>query len=331
MLRATVTQTPESGVLSHGLASGSFDTLTDASTGCPAKAWDNTCFESQAAHFEAPGSFLLHNAQGSRHADSELYCSAWDHGKHQHPHINAPGWLRRCVSTTFRHRRQTFDAPSRPATAKWTPKAPVVGLGVAPRILPEHGTCGAAARAAAAAQNEVLDVLRRIKKERLERKVPGDAESGVDVDTRPGETETTMARQGRLFAAFFDWILLNCRLDPSCQLPKELFTQILSYLDARSLIHSELVSRQWYACASDRLVWKQAFNSDFRPQPQTAPENSSDFQVGGRGFGNEQAGQDWKRTWKVRKALHQRWTDTHAAAIYLEGHYDSVYCVQFDE
>jgi F-box and WD-40 domain protein 1/11 len=35
--------------------------------------------------------------------------------------------------------------------------------------------------------------------------------------------------------------------------------------------------------------------------------------------------------WKARKALQSRWTDAHAAAIYLEGHQDTVYCVQFDE
>ena len=35
--------------------------------------------------------------------------------------------------------------------------------------------------------------------------------------------------------------------------------------------------------------------------------------------------------WRARKALEQRWADGYAAAIYLEGHTDSVYCVQFDE
>ena len=40
---------------------------------------------------------------------------------------------------------------------------------------------------------------------------------------------------------------------------------------------------------------------------------------------------DWKGMWKVRKALHSRWADGYAAAIYLEGHQDTVYCVQFDK
>lgn len=33
----------------------------------------------------------------------------------------------------------------------------------------------------------------------------------------------------------------------------------------------------------------------------------------------------------VRRNLDQRWKDGKAAAIYLKGHTDTVYCVQFDE
>jgi F-box and WD-40 domain protein 1/11 len=33
----------------------------------------------------------------------------------------------------------------------------------------------------------------------------------------------------------------------------------------------------------------------------------------------------------VRQALERRWKEGEAAAIYLQGHKDSVYCVQFDE
>ncbi|KAL8679193.1 MAG: hypothetical protein Q9186_004490 [Xanthomendoza sp. 1 TL-2023] len=244
--------------------------------------------------------YLHHNTPSPGKVSVEDF-PAWE--EEPHSPLKAPGWLRRCMSTTFRHRRQTLDTPSRPATALWYPPT-----------LPETGTSGAAARAAAAAQNEIQDCLRKAKKERLERMVRGDAESGVGVgvDSRPGEIETSITRR-----------------DPFRELPNELFIHILSHLDAQSLVRSELVSRQWYSPASDPLVWKKIFYRDFR-QALTIPENSSDFQAG-QGLGNEQADQDWKQMWKVRKALHQRWTDSHAAAIYLEGHYDSVYCVQFDE
>ncbi|KAL8816392.1 MAG: hypothetical protein Q9223_004591 [Gallowayella weberi] len=242
--------------------------------------------------------YLHHNMPSPVQVSIEDF-SSWEEGPQSH--LKASGWLRRRMSTTFRHRLQTLDIPSRPATATCYPPA-----------LPETGTSGAAARAAAAAQNEIQDCLRKAKKERLERMVRGDAESGVGVDIRPGEIETTITRR-----------------DPFSELPNELFIQILSHLDAESLVRSELVSRQWYSPASDPLVWKKIFYRDFR-QALTIPENASDFQAG-QGLGNERADQNWKQMWKVRKALHQRWTDSHAAAIYLEGHYDSVYCVQFDE
>lgn len=51
----------------------------------------------------------------------------------------------------------------------------------------------------------------------------------------------------------------------------------------------------------------------------------------GPGLGRTVPRQEWKSMWRARKALQQRWIDGHAAAIYLEGHTDSVYCVQFDE
>ena len=41
--------------------------------------------------------------------------------------------------------------------------------------------------------------------------------------------------------------------------------------------------------------------------------------------------QDWKKMLLIRRALDRRWKEGKAAAIYLQGHKDSVYCVQFDE
>ncbi|KAL8779223.1 MAG: hypothetical protein Q9194_001561 [Teloschistes cf. exilis] len=219
----------------------------------------------------------------------------------QEPHQGSPGWIRRCVSTTFRRRRPTVDTPSRPATAKWEQQEPFYlqqqpSIGLAPPSLPDDNSSGAAARAAAAAQNEILDYMRRVRAKECNGR--GDAESGVD---------------------------------PASELPKELFAQVLSYLDARSLINAEVVSRQWHLSASHGLMWKRTFLNDFSPSSLTIPENSSEFHIGGQGLGDDEADQEWKKMWKTRKALHQRWTDGHAAAIYLEGHYDSVYCVQFDE
>ncbi|KAL8641929.1 MAG: hypothetical protein Q9228_001323 [Teloschistes exilis] len=185
----------------------------------------------------------------------------------QEPHQGSPGWIRRCVSTTFRRRRPTVDTPSRPATAKWEQQEPFYlqqqpSIGLAPPSLPDDNSSGAAARAAAAAQNEILDYMRRVRAKECNGR--GDAESGVGIDMWHVGPETAIARRGS-------------------------------------------------------------------PSSLTIPENSSEFHIGGQGLGDDEADQEWKKMWKTRKALHQRWTDGHAAAIYLEGHYDSVYCVQFDE
>lgn len=95
---------------------------------------------------------------------------------------------------------------------------------------------------------------------------------------------------------------------------------MLSFLDAQSLVQAELISRGWYQIASSRHAWKHVYCTEF------VNAGHEDRAVQERLV----LGQDWKSMWRTRKALDQRWLDGYAAAIYLEGHTDSVYCVQFD-
>ena len=67
--------------------------------------------------------------------------------------------------------------------------APIPGRGQEPPVLPNHVFSGAAARAAAAAQNEQMEVARMAKTELesskiLEMRVPQDSESGIGIDLR---------------------------------------------------------------------------------------------------------------------------------------------------
>lgn len=119
--------------------------------------------------------------------------------------------------------------------------------------------------------------------------------------------------------------------DPVDVLPEELVVQILSYLDAASLIEAEVVSGRWYESASSHHVWKHVFRKEFGYAHQSTSTHPAQSQGGGPGLGKIVPDQDWKKMWRARKALDQRWRDGHAAAIYLEGHTDCVYCVQFDE
>ena len=103
---------------------------------------------------------------------------------------------------------------------------------------------------------------------------------------------------------------------------------ILSYLDPISLMQSESVSRAWNEQASSRHVWRIVFRRAYayhRSERMTSKTNPSN------GLGKALPNQNWKRMFLVRRALEQRWRDGKAAAIYLHGHKDSVYCAQFDE
>jgi F-box and WD-40 domain protein 1/11 len=117
-------------------------------------------------------------------------------------------------------------------------------------------------------------------------------------------------------------------IDPSRVLPEELFAHIVSFLDAASLVTAELVSKRWYSTSNSYHTWRHCFAREYS---LSCALNASLSQTGGLGLGKQRPDQDWKRMWKVRKTLEHRWKNGQAAAIYLEGHKDSVYCVQFDE
>lgn len=105
--------------------------------------------------------------------------------------------------------------------------------------------------------------------------------------------------------------------------------QILSFLDAESLLQAERVSRSWNEAASSHHIWRNAFLRDYGRRSRS--EMTTKRKTQSAGLGKNLPNQDWKRRFFVRQALERRWKDGKAAAIYLKGHQDSVYCVQFDE
>ena len=247
-------------------------------------------------------------------------------------------WLRRCMSTTIgrRHRfHNTSTATAGSAPIRDSPEMlQIPGIGVEPPQVPDSTTSGAAARAAAAAQNQIL---RSSQNTRLaEPKVARDSESGIGIEVRDGggensETAIPVVRRGLWPKISIEGLHVNARTDPASILPEELVAQILSYLDATSLIYAELVSRRWQISAGSNRIWRNVFRGEFEEPRQSHQTQLAAVQVGGQGLGKNIGDQDWKEMWRARKALQQRWTDGHAAAIYLEGHTDCVYCVQFDE
>ncbi|MCJ1284313.1 hypothetical protein MMC26_003644 [Xylographa opegraphella] len=238
----------------------------------------------------------------------------------------ASSWLRRTVSTTFRrHRRPSNSCPfaqriNKHYMSTTTPRTPQLDMDILNH--PRNPPGGAAARAAAAAQNELLESARfstmQDNLRLFQLKASNDSESGIGIELRESSDDV-------------DLTLPIMRTDPSVILPEELLGHVMSFLDADSLMNAELVSRRWNSTASSYHTWKYIFGREYGLEISSSPGKEYLSHNGGMGLGKRKPDQDWKQLWKVRKALQARWTYARAAAIYLEGHRDSVYCVQFDE
>ncbi|KAK8221480.1 F-box/WD repeat-containing protein lin-23 [Phyllosticta capitalensis] len=110
--------------------------------------------------------------------------------------------------------------------------------------------------------------------------------------------------------------------------PREIAEQVFSFLDAASLATCERVCTSWSVHASSRHVWRTVFTRRYGQKIHVDPPP---LQMGGVGAGNIRPNQDWKNMYRIRKVIERRWTSSHPAAIYFNGHTDSVYCCQFDE
>ncbi|KAI9736668.1 MAG: hypothetical protein M1834_000872 [Cirrosporium novae-zelandiae] len=245
-------------------------------------------------------------------------------------HVHELG-IRRSHSTWFRSartphraRRPSLDVFPQEATENHPRGSlqyprPTVTVSLEPPSFSEVLSGGAAARAAAAAQNEFMrNEQYKIESETWDNNALRDSESGIGIDLR----DKSEGKEEELPVV---------RRDPVNILPPELMSQILSELDSLSLVRAELVSRDWYKVASCRYVWRHVFHRESGPLGGILPKNPKLPRVGGMGMGRVIPNQDWKRMFQVRKALDDRWKYREAAAIYLHGHADSVYCVQFDE
>ncbi|KAL5001110.1 WD40-repeat-containing domain protein [Aspergillus recurvatus] len=205
-----------------------------------------------------------------------------------------------------------FDHPeSIPAFQGFSIPLPIPGKGSEPPILPNHLYSGAAARAAAAAQNEMARKVEQMK-------LSQDSESGIGIVLQDRfdftNSETDLSRTDLV------------RSDPAVAFPTEIMAQVLSYLDPESLMNSGLVSRAWSEQVSSQHVWRNVFRSHYGKRCHSGTSKQP-----AAGLGKDFFQQDWKQLYLIRRTLESRWKEGKAAAIYLQGHTDSVYCAQFDE
>ena len=209
--------------------------------------------------------------------------------------------------------------------------SPIPGNGLLePPVLPDSILAGAAARASAAAHNGNKNSINTNNNSALPPPPSSsfdtarDSESGIGIDLR--EHSSDMVEQSSS-------ILVRC--DPLASLPAEIVAHMLSYLDPVSLMNCELVSHTWHEQACSPHVWWRVFYRAYGQRIGSGAASSSGPVTGKRasaGMGKmNEVNQNWKKMFLVRCALQKRWKEGKAAAIYLQGHKDSVYCVQFDE
>lgn len=209
----------------------------------------------------------------------------------------------------------------------------VAKLSVAtPSLYPAQAGPGAAARQAAAAANQDRQNQLRREQEHTTSFINGlipsmrggsdmkDDESGVDMTCASPIVRADSVTEKKM-------------IDPFQRLPAELATAVLSNLDAASLACAERVSRSWHQHASSTHVWRNVFLHEFKPDVHVSP---APIQMGGLGVGkmvgaHPAPAQNWKKMFQARKVINRRWKAAEPAAIYLNGHTDSVYCCQFDE
>lgn len=199
-----------------------------------------------------------------------------------------------------------------------------------------HTVPGAAARQAAAAANQ--DRQNQLRREQehtmsfLNGLIPS-MRGGADMKDDESGVDMTCASPMVRADSMTSKTNLNKTIDPFQRLPAELATAVLSNLDAASVVCAERVSHSWNQHASSPHVWRSVFLRQFQPDVHAIP---APIQMGGVGIGklagaHPAPAQNWKKMFQARKVINNRWKAATPAAIYLNGHTDSVYCCQFDE
>lgn len=248
--------------------------------------------------------------------------------------------LRKATSTSFRHSRilngdfsipnhehpyaPPDDLPEGSSTAR-------PGVGNEPPIIPRNS--GSGARAAVAAwQQDMCPTVRPLVNKRLTLdSLQNDRESGIGIAvTIPGSSVDGL-HDLDMVTADGDVILGGCapnRVDFIDRLPVELAIQVLAHLDAAGLATASLVSSTWRDIASLQHIWRESY---LREKTGTFATSEPIKPGTGLGVPALQPSINWKNAYRATEELAKRWKQGKATSIYLNGHSDSIYCLQFDE
>ncbi|OBS17832.1 hypothetical protein FPOA_09561 [Fusarium poae] len=189
------------------------------------------------------------------------------------------------------HRETYHENPS---------QLPIPGFGGEPPVVPTNS--GAAAKASAAMQND------------------NDRESGIGITvTLPGvESEENETEQNTAIST----------IDFISRLPAELAIHVLANLDATALTKAAVVCKSWNKIVSNQHIWRE---SCLRETTTTYATSEPVAPGSGLGVPAVSPVNDWREIYRVKQELNQRWKTGQARPVYLNGHKDSIYCLQFDE
>lgn len=176
---------------------------------------------------------------------------------------------------------------------------------------------GYAARFAAAQQNEFLGRNRQLflPDEHFE-----DRESGIGIAITTTYDPVDCSDESNISNI--------SRVDFISNLPAELAIHILSHLDQETLRSAAQVCRQWFQVSQTQSIWRGVF---LREQTKTYATSQPLALGAGLGLPEAHHDNDWKDLYRIRDQLKRNWLGGTAEAVYLNGHLDSIYCVQFDE
>lgn len=261
--------------------------------------------------------------------------------------INAT-WHRLRQATSFRQSRVLYgDFTMHGHEVPYQPQddlpysVPRPGVGGEPPVIPRHG--GSGARAAAAAwQHDMFPTVHPVgradmpvlKNKRLTLdSTQTDRESGIGIAVTSHDSEAGDLQDLDMVTSDGAQVLYGCapeisRIDFIDRLPAELAIQVLAHLDAADLARSSLVSRPWQEMVSSRHIWRESY---LREKTGTYATSSPVQPGSGLGVPAIQPNINWKDAYRVTEELGQRWKRGQATSIYLNGHSDSIYCLQFDE
>ncbi|KAI5465428.1 WD40-repeat-containing domain protein [Mariannaea sp. PMI_226] len=235
-------------------------------------------------------------------------------------------WNRLRQAASFRHSRSIYDLDliQDPATFHH-PELPIPGLGGEPPFIPTNS--GAAAKASAAMQNEYLsrNGLQGLWLHPSNSEDGNDRESGIGIAvTLPGSG----ADDGVDSELGTDPGSTISRIDFISKLPIELAIHVLACLDSAALAKASGVSRNWKKAVANQHVWRE---SCLREMTGTYATSGPITPGTGLGIPRLSPSNDWKEIYRVKQELAYRWKAGKARSVYLNGHQDSIYCLQFDE